>query len=293
MVVVERDNVYYVIKSFSDQNVCIALMHDVWATTAKNESILDRAFQKGANVILVFSINGSSKFIGYALMQSRPGQSKLKESVFYLANGQAFSGKQFDILWVRVVDLPFTQCSNLKNSLNDNKPVKVSRDGQQIDSRTGQELCKLFEEQFLRNHKTKRTEVDSSKLGAYGIPNTGARYATGIPGPHLFFPPTGIPPIGFLPPHCFQATPVQGQKGANKTKQCSPRSNQAQGVKDANNTQRMSTEQALLAAEYNPAIAIFPIDLTNISYDQYISLYNISYQHWAREQEVRVKEEYH
>nr|BAN65661.1 YT521-B-like family protein [Babesia bovis] len=273
-------NVYYIVKSFSDQNVRAALIHNVWATTPKNEVILDKAYQKGGNVILVFSINGSSRFIGYALMQSRPGHASFNESVFFMANGNKFNGKYFDILWIRVIDLPFTACAKLKNSLNEYKPVKLARDGQEIDRNTGKALCIIFEEHY----KCSNIHLDeTSKTGGFTIPtgitNTLGPTASLMPGiinPQLFL---GIPQIGSIPTHIYQGMPTLLQ---------SPRTANSKPGKDTQYCFQITKEQALMAAEYNPAISIFPIDLTNMSYDQYISLYKVSLHHWENQQ---VKEE--
>ncbi|EDO08194.1 YT521-B-like family protein [Babesia bovis T2Bo] len=279
-------NVYYIVKSFSDQNVRAALIHNVWATTPKNEVILDKAYQKGGNVILVFSINGSSRFIGYALMQSRPGHASFNESVFFMANGNKFNGKHFDILWIRVIDLPFTACAKLKNSLNEYKPVKLARDGQEIDKTTGKALCIIFEE-----HYTKCSDItlrdETSKTTGFtiptGVPNTvgpGSPLIPGIINPQLFL---GISQIGSIPTHIYQGMPTSMLQ--------SPRTATSKPGKDTQYHFHITKEQALIAAEFNPAISIFPIDLTNMSYDQYISLYKVSLHHWENQQVQQIKEE--
>ena len=38
----------------------------------------------------------------------------------------------FSVAWLKVADLPFSECSHLKNPLNDNLPVKIGRDGQEV-----------------------------------------------------------------------------------------------------------------------------------------------------------------
>ncbi|GIX60708.1 YTH domain-containing protein, putative [Babesia caballi] len=178
---VNPKNVYFVVKSFSDRNVRAALDHNIWATTPKNEGTFDEAFRRGSNVILIFSINGSSRFIGYALMQSRPGHGRVQSKVFYLANGKQFNGKQFDILWIRVVDLPFSDCVNLTNRYNEGKPVKVARDGQQIDNVTGRELCILFENRFLQKPMPLQSDFYANQFGRFSF-NAPAVQRVGGPG---------------------------------------------------------------------------------------------------------------
>jgi len=42
--------------------------------------------------------------------------------------------------------LPFEELSHLTNPLNDNKPVKVCRDGQEFSPAVGAQLCQMMDE---------------------------------------------------------------------------------------------------------------------------------------------------
>lgn len=55
-------------------------------------------------------------------------------------------GSCFGLEWRRLYDLPFSETEFLKNPLNEDKPVKISRDGQELPPDIGQELVRLFEE---------------------------------------------------------------------------------------------------------------------------------------------------
>lgn len=55
-------------------------------------------------------------------------------------------GSCFGLEWRRLYDLPFSETEFLKNPLNEDKPVKISRDGQELLPDIGQELVRLFEE---------------------------------------------------------------------------------------------------------------------------------------------------
>lgn len=48
--------------------------------------------------------------------------------------------------WVCRKELPFTSTLHLYNSWNDGKQVKIGRDGQEIEPRVAEELCRLFPE---------------------------------------------------------------------------------------------------------------------------------------------------
>lgn len=43
-------------------------------------------------------------------------------------------------------DLPFPATNHITNSLNENKPVKISRDTQELDAQAGEALMRLFDE---------------------------------------------------------------------------------------------------------------------------------------------------
>lgn len=45
-----------------------------------------------------------------------------------------------------IYDLPFTDTTHLRNPLNENKPVKVGRDCQEIERPVAEQLCTLIDE---------------------------------------------------------------------------------------------------------------------------------------------------
>ena len=55
-------------------------------------------------------------------------------------------GQAFGIEWQRLYDLPFSETESLRNPLNDDKPVKISRDGQELPPDIGEALVQLFED---------------------------------------------------------------------------------------------------------------------------------------------------
>lgn len=56
------------------------------------------------------------------------------------------AGGEFSVRWDRVVQLPFFRTDALRNPLNEDKPVKLSRDGQELWPDIGLRLCQLFDE---------------------------------------------------------------------------------------------------------------------------------------------------
>ncbi len=59
-------------------------------------------------------------------------------------------GKAFRIRWESALSLPFSKTESIRNPLNENKPVKVCRDGQELPENVGDELIQAFKD-FQRN----------------------------------------------------------------------------------------------------------------------------------------------
>mmetsp|Transcript_786 Transcript_786/g.1967 ORF Transcript_786/g.1967 Transcript_786/m.1967 type:complete len:301 (-) Transcript_786:76-978(-) len=131
---------YFVITSSSAENVVKSIRHNVWATQRKNEQKLDEAYRSGLPVLLLFSVQRSEAFQGYARMRSAVGRSKLKGTDPF----HGF-GRLFDVEWLRLHDLPFREVQQLRNPLADDAKVTLSRDGQELASSTGHKLCALID----------------------------------------------------------------------------------------------------------------------------------------------------
>jgi hypothetical protein len=54
------------------------------------------------------------------------------------------SQKSFAIEWLSLKRIPFRQTTHLRNQLNENKEVKIARDGTELDAEVGRRLCSLF-----------------------------------------------------------------------------------------------------------------------------------------------------
>lgn len=85
--------------------------------------------QNSNKVILIFSVNMSGYFQGYARMMSSIGWKRDDVWSEGSSKGNPW-GHSFKVKWLRLNDLPFHKTLHLKNPLNDYKPVKISRDCQ-------------------------------------------------------------------------------------------------------------------------------------------------------------------
>mmetsp|Transcript_27417 Transcript_27417/g.42657 ORF Transcript_27417/g.42657 Transcript_27417/m.42657 type:complete len:570 (+) Transcript_27417:119-1828(+) len=127
---------YFVMKSNNHKNLALSVENDVWATQRHNEEKLNEALHGAPHVVLIFSVNTSGCFQGYAKMVGRVGAST-KTDVF-----KGF-GRAFDVRWLRLRDLEFADVAHIQNPLNDNQSVKISRDGQELPNEVGARLCEM------------------------------------------------------------------------------------------------------------------------------------------------------
>ncbi|XP_065858115.1 uncharacterized protein [Euphorbia lathyris] len=135
---------YFIIKSLNHDNLQLSVQRGIWATQVMNEPILEEAFQNSGKVILIFSVNMSGFFQGYAQMMSSVGWRR--DNIWSQGCGRSNPwGRSFKIKWLRLNDLPFQKTLHLKNPLNDYKPVKISRDCQELPKDVGEALCELID----------------------------------------------------------------------------------------------------------------------------------------------------
>ncbi|KAI9825463.1 MAG: hypothetical protein M1832_001193 [Thelocarpon impressellum] len=138
---------FFIVKSFNSDNVIQAQEDGVWATQEKNEGIFSEAFHCSGNVILIFSINKSMQFQGYARMESAPGTAETPP----WAKGLLWkSSGPFNIRWIKIANTHFSRVGHLKNPFNEYQAVLVARDGQEVEPQCGLALCELINEEADR-----------------------------------------------------------------------------------------------------------------------------------------------
>ncbi|XP_067839515.1 YTH domain-containing protein 1 isoform X2 [Heptranchias perlo] len=140
-----RDARFFLIKSNNHENVSLAKAKGVWSTLPVNEKKLNTAFRDARSVILIFSVRESGKFQGFARLssESHHGGSPIHWVLPAGMNAKMLGGV-FKIDWICRRELPFTKTGHLVNLWNENKPVKIGRDGQEIEPECGTQLCLLF-----------------------------------------------------------------------------------------------------------------------------------------------------
>ncbi|TRY92680.1 hypothetical protein DNTS_025233 [Danionella cerebrum] len=140
-----REARFFLIKSNNHENVSLAKAKGVWSTLPVNEKKLNAAFRSTRSVVLIFSVRESGKFQGFARLSSvsHHGGSPIHWVLPAGMNAKMLGGV-FKIDWICRRDLPFTKTPHLANPWNEHKPVKIGRDGQEIEPECGTQLCLLF-----------------------------------------------------------------------------------------------------------------------------------------------------
>ncbi|KAL8242878.1 hypothetical protein R6Q59_013180 [Mikania micrantha] len=138
---------FFVIKSFSEDNVHKSIKYSVWASTPLGNRKLDAAYQEakesGATcpVFLFFSVNASGQFCGVAEMV---GPVDFVNDAEYWQQDR-WSG-QFLVKWHIIKDVPNSRFRHILLENNDNKPVTHSRDSQEVKLEAGNAMLKIFKD---------------------------------------------------------------------------------------------------------------------------------------------------
>ncbi|XP_028274222.1 3'-5' RNA helicase YTHDC2 [Parambassis ranga] len=129
---------YFIMKSNNIRNLEISQQKGIWSTTPSNETKLTKAFLGNSLVILIFSVQSSGHFQGYARMTSAVDQDSCQDWGF------GGLGGVFSLEWIQKESIPFQCTQHILNPWNDNKKVQISRDGQELEPQAGSQLLSLW-----------------------------------------------------------------------------------------------------------------------------------------------------
>ncbi|XP_022754373.1 uncharacterized protein LOC111302799 isoform X2 [Durio zibethinus] len=141
------DAKFFVIKSYSEDDVHKSIKYNVWASTPSGNKKLDTAYYEaqqksgGCPVYLFFSVNTSGQFVGLAEMV---GHVDFQKNVEYWQQDK-WTGC-FTVKWHIIKDVPNNSLKHITLENNENKPVTNSRDTQEIKFEQGLKLIKIFKE---------------------------------------------------------------------------------------------------------------------------------------------------
>ncbi|XP_039067533.1 YTH domain-containing protein ECT2-like isoform X2 [Hibiscus syriacus] len=150
------DAKFFVIKSYSEDDVHKSIKYNVWASTSNGNKRLDAAFCEAKEksdvcpVFLLFSVNTSGQFVGLAEMA---GPVDFNKTVEYWQQDK-WTGC-FPVKWHIVKDVPNTSLRHIILKNNENKPVTNSRDTQEVNFVQGIQILKI-----LKEHSSKTCILD-------------------------------------------------------------------------------------------------------------------------------------
>ncbi|KAF9564358.1 YTH-domain-containing protein [Agrocybe pediades] len=134
---------YFVIKSYTEDDVHKSLKYEIWSSTDPGNKRLDKAFKDTAGrgpIYLFFSVNASGHFCGMAEMLT---------PVDYTRSSTVWASDKwkgvFKVRWIFVRDIPNVNLRHIKlNNTQERKPVTNSRDTQELLPDAGQEMLRIF-----------------------------------------------------------------------------------------------------------------------------------------------------
>ncbi|KAK8527621.1 hypothetical protein V6N13_085439 [Hibiscus sabdariffa] len=154
------DAKFFVIKSYSEDDVHKSIKYNVWSSTPHGNKKLGSAFEdaqkiaagepSGCPIFLFFSVNASGQFCGVAEMI---GSVDFQKDVDFWQQDK-WSGS-FPVKWHIIKDVPNSHFRHIILENNENKPVTNSRDTQEIMYKQGMEMLKIF-----KNHTMKTSLLD-------------------------------------------------------------------------------------------------------------------------------------
>ncbi|KAG0468727.1 hypothetical protein HPP92_018055 [Vanilla planifolia] len=138
---------FFIIKSYSEDDIHKSIKYNVWASTPNGNKKLDAAYKDAKDkavecpVFFMFSVNTSGQFVGVAEMV---GPVDFNKTVDYWQQDK-WNGC-FSVRWHIVKDVPNSILKHITVESNENKPVTNSRDTQEVKLEQGLQMLKVFKE---------------------------------------------------------------------------------------------------------------------------------------------------
>ncbi|KAG8100796.1 hypothetical protein GUJ93_ZPchr0013g34559 [Zizania palustris] len=141
------DGKFFVIKSYSEDDIHKSIKYNVWASTTNGNKKLNAAYQEAqakslkCPIFLFFSVNTSGQFVGVAEMC---GAVDFEKTLEYWQQDK-WNGS-LSLKWHIVKDVPNNVLKHIILENNENKPVTNSRDTQEVNLEQGIQMLKIFKE---------------------------------------------------------------------------------------------------------------------------------------------------
>lgn len=186
---------YFIIKSYSEDDIHRSIKYSIWCSTNHGNKRLDEAYRqqqsKNGPIYLFFSVNGSGHFCGMAQMMSSVDFDS-SSGVWAQSKWQG----EFSVKWIYVKDVPNSSLRHITLENNEGKPVTNSRDTQEVPSEKGKAVLKIIhqfshttslfddflhyerrqeEEKLKKSHEVDQSPHRSMERDRQGGDNAGGR----------------------------------------------------------------------------------------------------------------------
>ncbi|XP_076948148.1 YTH domain-containing protein ECT4-like [Bidens hawaiensis] len=169
------DAKFFIIKSYSEDDIHKSIKYNVWSSTQNGNKKLDAAYQEAQKkpescpVFLFFSVNTSGQFVGVAEMV---GPVDFNKNLDYWQQDKWVGC--FPVKWHIVKDIHNSLLRHIVLEYNENKPVTNSRDTQEVKLEHGLQMIKIFKEhsgkqcvlddfQFYEDRQKKILEIKANQ----------------------------------------------------------------------------------------------------------------------------------
>ncbi|KAK9866355.1 hypothetical protein WJX84_005495 [Apatococcus fuscideae] len=142
----------------------------IWATQKHNEEKLNKAFETSKSVYLIFSVNKLGYFQGWARMVSRITHGQRDQKAQW-GQGRSLVGHTFKVEWQRRFDLVMRSCDHLTNPWNEDRPVRIGRDGQEMPSSVGRQLVGIIEDSAEARRRSRPSKPERWSPAAARLPS--------------------------------------------------------------------------------------------------------------------------
>ncbi|BES97417.1 HA2 [Nesidiocoris tenuis] len=133
---------YFMIKAGQLKNLDLSIAHRVWSFLPVTQDRIVKAYKGGNTVILIFSIQGTNIFQGYARLA---GDSPVAPELCLPEMMTHQLNPPLPVEWIKRANIPHHAARHLHNAYNDYAKVQMGRDGQEIEPTAGEALCRLWE----------------------------------------------------------------------------------------------------------------------------------------------------
>ncbi|ORX38432.1 YT521-B-like domain-domain-containing protein [Kockovaella imperatae] len=190
---------FFVIKSYTEDDVQKSLKHGIWSSTVLGNKRLDVAFRESADkmpIYLFFSVNGSRHFCGVAQMLTPVDESQ-SSNVWAQDKWKGI----FKVKWIFVRDVPTAALRHIRLvNTPEQKPITNSRDTQELHYEAGCEVLEIF-----LDHQTKAKTSLLQDFAYYEQLAVSRNMRPMMPPPapipqnQYQMPQMGVPPVPPIP----------------------------------------------------------------------------------------------